>query len=156
MSLVTTTLVSFCNCFLNWKHTNFESELGDGRIYCCLLFTWRPWAINFLPKTHIFCNSLAAAAWPSPTALQCHSLYRCRGLLRSGCQALCWSLLNFTGILSVLQPASGSLIGSPALVDWTPTSTSPSNSLLSSFCGSFKVIRRMHTHMHTHKLRMVA
>lgn len=119
MSLVTATLVSVCNCFLNWKHTNSESEVGDGRIYCLLLLTWRPWAIGFLPKTCIVCGSLATAAWPSPTALWCRSLYRCRELLWSSWRALCWSLLNFRGILPVLQPASGSLNGSPALCTWT-------------------------------------
>jgi len=36
-----------------------------------------------------------------------------------------------------------------------PTSTPPYNSLLSSFSGSFMVSRRTHTHMHTHKLRMI-
>lgn len=50
MSLVTITPVSVCTCFLNWKHTDFEPELGDRRICCLTLFTWRPWAHSFLSK----------------------------------------------------------------------------------------------------------
>lgn len=84
-------------------------------MYCLLLFTRRPWATNLLPKTHIFCDSHATAAWPSPTALRCYSLYRRRGLLWSGCRPLPWSVLSFAGILSVLQPASVALRGCPAL-----------------------------------------
>lgn len=53
-------------CFLNSGHTNFDSELGDGRIYCLTLHFK---GIGFLPKTHLFYDSLAAAAGPSPTVM---------------------------------------------------------------------------------------
>lgn len=146
-SLVTTTLVGVYNCFLNWKHTNFERELGDGRVYIAIFFSLeglrlsiscsrRAFSVSHLPQQH---DRLLQPCDATP----CIAAGGCCGLAARLCIGPCWASQGSCppaclGV-SEWQPCSQH-------IDRTPTSTPPCNSVLSSFPGSFKVIRRMHTH----------
>lgn len=67
LSRVTTTPVSVCNRFLNWKHTHLESKLSDGSIYCP---HFKACTICFSTEKWIFFNdSPPTAAWQPPNSL---------------------------------------------------------------------------------------
>lgn len=156
MSLVITTHFCVCICFLNLEHTNFYSELGDGRIYCLTFSILRVlvsclrllFSRILLPQQHDHlpqaCNVHVCIDIDIYTHIHapCIAPGVCCALAAMLCAGFCWTAQRCCQ--SYVLPQSPS--GSPSLSTLTAAHLhAPYSSLLDILLWQLQGFRRIHT-----------